>query len=301
MAEPRLISIQVRRSEKGLTLLVFIAAHLHLSKKKAKALLDRRHVFVNRQRVWIAHHCLAEGDLVEVLQPPERPASTGEPVILLEDRLFLVVDKPPGITATGPGSIELRLAQALDSPSLRAAHRLDRDTSGCLLLGKSAATLEYFERLFRERRVKKTYHAIVAGRVTKDSFTIRSPIDGEQAVTHVRTLDTSSEASHLLVFIETGRTHQIRRHLAARRHPVLGDRQYATSIPATERTVRIPRQMLHSYRLSFPHPATGELVVVTSPLPSDFRACLRRFSLDRAEGPKADSTRILRLKIGWYM
>ncbi|MGQ9663277.1 MAG: RluA family pseudouridine synthase [Kiritimatiellia bacterium] len=279
MGGPEIVSLLVRRGEKNVPLLAFLATQLRLSKKKAKTLLDRRHVFVNKQRIWIAHHPVREGDLVEILRPSDRPVTTGQPQILFEDRLLVVVDKPPDITTTGPGSFEARLCRVLNLPALRAVHRLDRNTSGCLLFAKSAEILEYFKREFQEHRVRKVYHTIVAGCVARESFTIRRPIEGQPAITHVRTLDRCPEASHLLMVIETGRTHQIRRHLAAYRHPVLGDRHYATSVPATERTIRIPRQMLHCHRLTFSHPATGERVSVQAPLPPDFRACLKLFRL----------------------
>ncbi|MCX7591689.1 MAG: RluA family pseudouridine synthase [Kiritimatiellae bacterium] len=269
----------VSAGEGGMTLLAFLVARLQISGRKAKRLLDGRHVFVNRRRTWIAHHSLRSGDVVELAMAPALHPDRNAPTVLVDDPSFLIVDKPPGLVCTGPGSLEAILRSRLAIPDLAAVHRLDRDTSGCLILAKSMSAAEYFSKVFRERRVRKLYHAIVVGRLHEDSFSITSPIDGEPAVTHVRTLDTNREASHVLVRIETGRTHQIRRHLAARRHPVLGDRQYLADVAVTDRMVQVPRQMLHSYRLTFLHPGTGKPFSVTAPLPADFRACLRLFRL----------------------
>jgi 23S rRNA pseudouridine1911/1915/1917 synthase len=133
--------------------------------------------------------------------------------------------------------------------------------------------------LFRDRRVAKTYHAIVVGRVTQRSHTLRRPIEGCDAVTHWRVLDSNAVASHLLVRIETGRTHQIRRHMEEIGHPVLGDRNYGTAEPLPAVLRAVPRQMLHAAGLRFARPVTGQRVRVDAPLPEDFTAWLKRLGL----------------------
>ena len=129
------------------------------------------------------------------------------------------------------------------------------------------------------RKVTKSYHAIAAGRIDRKTRRLDAPIDGHRAVTHVHCLDSNRGASHLLVRIETGRTHQIRKHLASTGHPVLGDRHYLPKTPQTPKSVRIGRQMLHASQLAFENPVTGRKVVVKAPLPHDFRACLKKYGL----------------------
>jgi 23S rRNA pseudouridine1911/1915/1917 synthase len=269
----------VGRSEAPVLLVRFLAARLGLSGKKAKALLDGRHVFVNRRRVWMAHHELQTGDRVEVPRAAPRKPVDLRTRTLFEDDHYVVINKPAGTLANGEGSIEELLRTRLRCPALAAAHRLDRDTSGCLLLAKTPGSLEGAVRLFRERRVRKRYHAIVHGALEGKEQTIKTPLNGQEAVTRIRLLDARKAASHLQVAIDTGRTHQIRKHLASIRHPVIGDRYYGIRLPATRQSITVGRQMLHASSLDFEHPVTGRRVRAKAPLPRDFRQCLRSFRL----------------------
>ncbi|TAN35744.1 MAG: RluA family pseudouridine synthase [Verrucomicrobia bacterium] len=265
--------------EAGITLQEFLAAHLRLSKGKAKELLDQRIVFVNGRRIWMARHELRSGDEVAV-QKIMPPAPTKfEPRILFEDASLIVVDKPAGMLTNGKDSLEERLRTRQRLPALEAVHRLDRETSGCLLLAKNPSAREALVALFGQREVTKVYHAIAAGRVREDIREIRAPVDGEPALTRLELLDASPQASHLKLNIETGRTHQIRKHLLAIRHPVLGDKQYGGRFQPAGMQAEIPRQMLHSAVLAFTHPLTGATVRCIAHLPQDFRACLHRFRL----------------------
>ena len=269
----------VTPGEAGTTLQEFLAEHLRLSKGKAKELLDRRVVFVNGRRIWMAKHELRARDEIEV-QQPVAPAVLKQPVkILFQDDVLLVADKPAGLLANGAGSVEERLREQLKLPELEAVHRLDRDTSGCLLFAKQRALREALVTLFGQREVTKVYHAIAAGRVPDDIRDIRTPVDGEPALTRVERLDANPQASHLKLNIETGRTHQIRRHLLAIHHPVVGDKQYGGRFQPAGQLAEIPRQMLHSAVLVFPHPQTGVTIRCNAPLPPDFRACLHRLHL----------------------
>jgi 23S rRNA pseudouridine1911/1915/1917 synthase len=265
--------------ETGITLQQFLAAHLRLSKGKAKDLLDRRVVFVNGRRVWMARHALRAGDKVEIQPLLESASAKFAPRILFEDAALIVADKPAGLLTNGKDSLEecLRTRQRL--PALAAVHRLDNETSGCLLLAKNQSAREALVALFGQREVTKVYHAIAAGRVRADIHEIRAPVDGEPALTRLELLDACPQASHLKLNIETGRTHQIRKHLLAIRHPVLGDKQYGGRFQPAGMQAEIPRQMLHSAVLAFTHPLTGVAVRCVAHLPQDFRACLRRFHL----------------------
>jgi len=255
----------------------FLAERLGISGRKAKQILDDRRVFVNRRRVWMAHHTLQRGDVVEV-------AGTGRethaaPSVLFQDAHYLVVTKPTGTLSNGPGSLEEELRRSLEVPALRAVHRLDRDTSGCLWYAKSEKARLAAIELFRNNDVRKSYQAIVTGKIPARTRTLASSLDGQQALTDFRVLDVGSEATHIRVRLQTGRTHQIRRHLSSAGHPVLGDRRYWGSTTHTAATMRVPRQMLHASRLSFKHPLTGKPISVSSPLPPDFKTCLNRFGL----------------------
>jgi 23S rRNA pseudouridine1911/1915/1917 synthase len=268
----------VGRPDAGRGLLDFVAAQAGLSNRAAKRLLDERRVVVNGRRVWMAHHRLAAGDRVDVPVRAKAPPPARVPV-LARDGGYLVADKPAGILSNGPRSAEALLRESSGWPSLRAVHRLDRDTSGCLLAARDGSSFDDAVAVFRGHRVGKLYHVLVAGAVRDPERVIRIPIEGQEATSRVRRLDWNENASHLAVRLETGRTHQIRRHLAAIGHPVLGDRQYAAGRWTDAKYLRVPRQMLHAARLVFPVPRTDRVLAAESPLPEDFRRCLAVFRL----------------------
>ncbi|MCX6996269.1 MAG: RNA pseudouridine synthase [Kiritimatiellaeota bacterium] len=164
-------------------------------------------------------------------------------------------------------------------PALAAVHRLDRDTSGCLLFAKNARALAAAIALFGGRAVTKVYHALAAGRLPDGLREIKVPVDGQPALTRVERLDVNPRASHLKLNIETGRTHQIRKHLLAVHHPVLGDKAYGGRFQPPGLQQEIPRQMLHASVLAFTQPLTGAPVRCKAALPEDFRACLRALRL----------------------
>lgn len=269
----------VHADSEGMTLGAFLEEKLQLSGRKAKALLDERCVFVNGRRVWMARHPLRAGDSIEVARRPNPAAPAAAPRVLLERPDLLVLDKPPGLLANGERSAEAWARLHFRDASIAAVHRLDRDTSGCLLLARGREHEEILTRLFLERLVEKSYEAIAHGQLATKSVTIRAPIDHRPAVTHLTVLDEGALASHLRIAIETGRTHQIRKHLAGIRHAVVGDPVYG---PKREPNVTLrsaPRQMLHATELRFRDPQTQELLSARAPLPDDFRAMLRRLGL----------------------
>ena len=273
----------VSKVEAGQSLQVFLSAKLSVSKRAAKNLMDDRAVWVNRKCVWMAHHALHQGDTVEV--PASQKSKDEAPSkirLLIEDEHYAVVDKPSGMLAVGEGSAEEVLRVQTGLPALKAVHRLDRDTTGCLLLAKSAAAFDAAVSLFKTRRVTKIYHAIVFGVFERPASTIDQELDGERAVSHIQREAVSKDASFLKVRIETGRTHQIRRHLAGIRHPVLGDREHGVKFARDPRLLTIPRLMLHASGLELPHPmATGKSLKAHSPLPADFRRCLKLFDMGK--------------------
>lgn len=270
---------QVKNEQAGTTLQDFLAASLKLSRNRAKALIDARKVFVNGHRVWMARHTLRRGDGVEVAVEAAAAAPATAPAFLYQDDDYGVVNKPAGRLSNGPESVEADLQAATGIATLRAVHRLDRDTSGCLLMAKHREAFDRAVELFRGRQILKIYHAIVAGRIQEHQRTIEEPVEGEQAVTHLQVLDSGREASHLKLKIETGRTHQIRRHLTTIGHPVLGDPAYGTGHVLPDLFRKVPRQLLHAACLQFVSPVSGKKVRVEAPLPADFRTWLRRLGL----------------------
>lgn len=269
---------QVDSFEQGQSLLGFLASRLGCSRKKAKALLDARVVLVNSRRVWMARHALKHRDMVEVHQGPA-PTVITSASLLYEDDDYIVLDKPSGILANGPESAEAALRNLTKIERLTAVHRLDRDTSGCLLLAKTTSAREAAEELFRARSIQKLYHAIVLGRVKADLKRVSRPLEDKTASTAIEVLDANQHASHLKLRLDTGRTHQIRKHLAGLRHPVLGDKVYATGKLAPPVWNSVSRQQLHAASLAFRHPHSGENVRVKAPLPGDFKACLKAMQL----------------------
>ncbi len=287
----------VNKADSGKPLQDFLSARLGLSRRAAKAIVDGRNVWVNRRCVWIAHHPLKTGDSVElpravavaarrqvgsacnVIVPQERQHVR----VLLETEHYIVADKPAGLlTCDDPKSVESILREQLKEPTLEAVHRLDRDTTGCLLFSKNyAAKLAAIE-IFKTRKVTKIYHAIVAGAFTHVREVIDKELDGKPAVSHVTREAVSPDASMLRVRIETGRTNQIRRHLSGIGAPIIGDKTFGLKSARDVRLVTVPRQMLHASTLTLPNPVIPhEEIKAHSPLPADFRAALKIFGMGK--------------------
>ena len=267
----------------GIELQEYLSDTLSLSRRAAKALLDDRLVFVNGRRIWMARHLLQTRDTIELLPsalPKDTPSAPPPIRILLDDPLFLVADKPPALLTNGPKSLETRLREQLSLPSLRAVHRLDKDTTGCVLFAKTEETRRALIAQFENGDVHKLYHALVSGIPSETDYDIRERIDGKSAVSHVRVVSARPrppKCAHVTVGIETGRTHQIRIHLHGTGTPILGDRQYFTT--RTTDFQEVPRQLLHASDLRFLHPTTRAPLTALSPLPPDFRTWLKRLGL----------------------
>lgn len=255
-------------------LLNFIAQKLQLSKKKAKQLLDHRRVFVNNKRVWIASYQLKERDSIEIHTEEVRLSSFQKNAILFQDKHYLIVAKPAHIITNGQESLEDELRVYFQDNHIQAAHRLDKDTSGAIIFAMNRDAFEQMKTMFKKNLIKKVYRVIVRGGISKKTFTLDTPIHGQKAVTHVKLLKIGKGASYLEVSTETGRTHQIRIHLASSGHSVIGEMEYDRKPIEHPLMRQITRQMLHAYQLSFEHPYTRKMVFVTAPLPADFNQCL---------------------------
>ena len=243
------------------------------------------------------------GEELAVTLPSSRPADPPRPVdglaILSEDDDIIVVDKPRGVAAhpspgwTGPTVIGGLLAAGHTVATSGAAerqgivHRLDANTTGVMVVAKSESAYRALKQAFRERTVHKRYHALVQGHPDPLRGTVDAPIgrhpagdgrfavvsDGRPSVTHYGTLEAFRAASLVSVDLETGRTHQIRVHMAAIRHPCAGDMLYGAD-PTLAARLGLTRQWLHAVSLSFVHPGTGRLVEFTSPYAADLAAAL---------------------------
>lgn len=275
---PNLKSYVVTRNEVG-QLLGFLSSKLNVSKKKAKQMLDARSVYVNGKRIWMAQSEVFPGDQVEVHGLMETEELT-KGHILYQDASIVIINKPPGLASNGErGSAEDKLKEFLDTKNVFATHRIDKDTSGCLMFALTNEAKEACEELFKQRKIDKFYHAVALGRVPEHFDAIRTPIDGRPACTKLRVLKISGNVTHLKLKLETGRTHQIRKHLASIRHPVLGDKDYYRLPLPPELVCLAPRQLLHSKSIRFMHPFTGKQVSVEAPFPQDMRRALNALKI----------------------
>lgn len=272
-------TFQVKPHEQGNTLIEVISDHLRCSKKQAKAMLDGKQVMVNDQRIWMAKHKVSTRDKIEVIRSEAQSIKKID--IIKRSGDYLIVNKPAGlVTNSSAKSLEVRLQRELRNPQLCAVHRLDRETSGCVIFAQNAEAKAAMIPIFKDQEVVKIYRAIVNGRVSDQLQTITRDIDGESATTLINVLDRSRHASYLELRIKTGRTHQIRKHLAAVRHPVLGDKGYAGSKSLADVLHNLPRQMLHAYRLVLPLPGQPDQPLrATAPVPADFKETLKALKL----------------------
>ena len=271
--------ITVTIKDDGRTLQDALALWMKVSRRVAKQHIDARVVWVNDRCVWMARHTVKAGDRVRVagaVASPTAKASVPRKVkILFEDDDFMVVDKPAGmLTNASDSSAEAVVREQKGLPDIQAVHRLDRDTSGCLLMAKSKRAFEAAVNIFKEHRIKKTYRAIVYGRWEADASTIDLPVDGKRALTQVSCVRATDVASYLVLHIETGRTHQIRQHLAMARHPVVGDREYGPKQVRDATLQGVTRAMLHAAELVMDHPTCEGELRVFSPIPTDFHKWL---------------------------
>ncbi|MDR7423082.1 MAG: RluA family pseudouridine synthase [Armatimonadota bacterium] len=314
---PRVFAIEA--SAAGRRLDRFLAERLpELSRARLQALIASGHAVVELPdgrrltRVRAAHR-LRAGERVRIEVPPSQPAAlVPEPIplaIVYEDAELLVIDKPAGLTVH-PGAghhtgtlVHAVLAHCPDLPGVGGeqrpgiVHRLDKDTSGLLVVAKTEAALRALQAQIRAREMRREYLALVWGRLDGEG-TIDAPIGrdprhrtrmavnprGRRAVTGYRAVEHFARVTLLALRLASGRTHQIRVHCAAIGHPVVGDPTYGRR----PNPWGLQRQALHAARLAFRHPTGGALLAFTSPLPEDIAGALGRL---RAGEPGAGRRR----------
>jgi 23S rRNA pseudouridine1911/1915/1917 synthase len=279
-----------------------LARMFGLSRSRAAELIGDGLVLLDGRLAAKSDRVLA-GEPLQVTLPPPREPEPPRPVeglvVLYEDDDIIVVDKPRGVAAhptpgwTGPtvigGLISAGHTVATSGAAERQGivHRLDANTTGVMVVAKSERAYSALKRAFRERSVDKRYHALVQGHPDPLRGTVDAPIgrhpagdgrfavvsDGRPSVTHYDTLEAFRAASLVAVELETGRTHQIRVHMAGIRHPCAGDLLYGAD-PVLAARLGLTRQALHAVSLRFAHPADGRLVSFTSPYPPDLAHAL---------------------------
>jgi 23S rRNA pseudouridine1911/1915/1917 synthase len=289
--------------------LFLTSVQAEISRSQVQRLIEQDHVSVNGQPV-SAKYKVKPGDVVQLRVPDPTPLDlSAEPIplnIVFEDECLVVVDKPAGMVVhPAPGHATGTLVHALlhhcqdlsgiggvERPGI--VHRLDKDTSGLVLVAKSEKAHRSLASQFKEREIKKVYLALVRGKVARDKGVIDLPLGrhkvhrkkmavrqdgGRPAVTAFEVIDRYEHFSYLRLFPKTGRTHQIRVHVAQMGHPILSDTTYGGKLDA--RHMKMPRQALHAHQLEIHHPISGEIKTFISPLPDDLDNYLKSHPLLR--------------------
>lgn len=268
-------------ADKNTQLKNFLAERLNISKNKAKELLDKKVVFVNNKRVWIANHELKNGDVVEIIKYENEDINIkfSKDKIIYVDDYIIAVNKPPFyISESKKNSIEDLLRKEFGS-SIKAIHRLDFETSGVVLFAKNFKVFERFKKLWEDKKVKKLYVAIAHNKASFKKKVISFNIDNKPAKSTVYTLKTSQNFSLFKIDIKTGRKHQIRIHLSKIGHPVVGDKTYGYKKFEDPVIKNVSRQMLHALSLEFFHPFLHKKLTLKAPLFEDFEILEKKLNL----------------------
>jgi 23S rRNA pseudouridine1911/1915/1917 synthase len=269
----------VAKDEEGLRLDQVVPRRVPgLSRRKARAVIDEGGVFVDRTRVKVAGRPVRAGQVIEVNVggAVDRIAPPPAPTIVFSDAHVIVADKPAGlVTAPTPESDRGDLLDQLATQfgEVYLVHRLDLPTSGLLVFARTREANKKLGDAFKVHDVDREYRAVAIGEVVDQVFD--RPVDGKHAITHVRVIERLAGATLIAARLETGRTHQIRLHLAGNGTPIAGDPQHGGE---TSRTFvpRAPRLALHAAVLGFAHPATGERMRFESPMPPELAAWIAR-------------------------
>jgi len=279
-------------------------------KSRIYRILRKGEVRVNKGRIKPIYR-LKAGDKVRIppirmddkpklVKPPPELIDRLEAAIIFEDKGLIILNKPAGLAVHGGsglsfGVIELLRAARPTAPYLELVHRLDRDTSGCLMIAKKRSFLRYLhEQLRTDRKIKKHYRALVCGhwdlgkhhensallKVTHSSGerVVRVDEKGKDSHTLLKPISCFKQASYMEIELFTGRTHQIRVHSAHAGHPIAGDEKYGNSECNRElKKMGLKRLFLHAYRLEFEHPASGQDMDIVAPLSQELSDVLAKF------------------------
>ncbi len=300
LLEPETYFFEVPPGDEGNRLDLYLSRQVpFLSRNQIQRLIEKGKVLVNSKKSRSSYR-VRGGDFIEMeVPPPEEIILKPQHLpldIVYEDKDLLVINKPQGLVVhPAPGHYEGTLVNALlyHCPDLTGiggylrpgiVHRLDKDTSGLLVVSKNELAHKSLTEQLKNRTLKRKYLALVHGEVMEDKGVIDAPLgrdprnrkkfavvpDGKPARSYYRVLEKFPGFTLLEVELETGRTHQIRVHLAYAGYPVAGDPLYGSK----RNPLGLPGQALHAYQISFSHPRTGELMTFEAPLPSTFKKAL---------------------------
>lgn len=277
-------TFNIDENAQGQSLRLFIKSkYSQYSSRAIEALLAQNGCRLNHKIERFGSKKLQRGDVVEIFPKNLKAEVKAELKILFEDDHFLAIDKPSGVPSMQK-EIEKRLGK-----KVFLVHRLDKQTSGALLLAKTKEAKDRFEKLFFDREIKKEYVAVVHGKIKKSQGTVEAPLRlkkryeggvlyktapyGKEAITHWTKLMSSKDQSYLSLEPITGRTHQIRVHLQSIGHPILGDAQYGSE---NIFKYHAPRLMLHAKKISFKHPFLNKKIEIIAPVPIIIRQTLTK-------------------------
>lgn len=280
----------IKKTDTYINVKEVIKAYFHISDRLLLKLKKRQNIFLNSQPIYVSKE-VTVGDTITIIIDFEEDNSNIVPTklnlnIIYEDEYYLVINKDPGIPVHPSmlhyeNSLSNGVRYYFDSIGLkkkiRPVNRLDKDTSGIVIFAKNEYIQECLVSQMKSKDFQKRYIAISKGIFEKKSGTINLPIarkensiiercisqEGDIAITHYTVIKELDNISIVECLLETGRTHQIRVHLSALNHPILGDTLYG------EKNTTINRQMLHAYKVNFIHPITHEKVLYTAPIPND--------------------------------
>lgn len=288
----------IAEEHQGLTVEVYLKQVMNYSGRKIQKLTRQKGIVLNKKTVFLQKK-VKTGDILRVLTLDDLSYGVepepGPVEILYEDGYLIILNKPSGLLVhptgqTSRGTLSNYLAHYYQQQgaicTVRPLHRLDRETSGCVVFAKDSNTQALLDNFLKEGSLKRTYQAVVNGIVDPPAETINAPIGphptkqnrrsvtpkGDPAITHYKTLQNFSGASLLELTLATGRTHQIRVHLSYLEHPIIGDRMYGKS------SALISGQALHAFSLHFPHPVEQREIEVKAPFPADFLRVLEHYS-----------------------
>lgn len=307
-AFPQVAHVEITEDNSDQRLDNFLITRLKgVPKSHIYRIVRKGEVRVNKGRVDVKYR-LITGDIVRI--PPVRVAERSEESyvphglqeslqrgILFEDEGFLIVNKPAGFAVHGGSGVSSGIIEGLriirpEAHFLELVHRLDKDTSGCLLIAKKRSTLRKLHELFRDDQIHKTYQALLSGQWSRKKQVVTAPLlkniskggermvvvsqSGKEAETLFRRLRLFRDATLVEAEPKTGRTHQIRVHAASLGHPIVGDERYGLDeINKDFKKKGYKRMFLHAERLKFQHPVTGVLMSISAPLPLQLENLLK--------------------------
>lgn len=300
------ITLEVTAELAGQRLDKALSVLAELSRARLQDLMSKGHVSIGGKAATDASRKVKAGEVYQLHLPPPEPAEPEaqkiDLKIVYEDKDVLVIDKPAGLVVhPAPGNRDKTLVNALLAHCGKSlsgiggiarpgiVHRLDKDTSGLIVVAKNDLAHQKLSAQFADRSLSRTYQAVVFGVPDMRAGIVDAPIGrhprdrkkmavigkGKSARTHYKVLDVFSGAALVECKLETGRTHQIRVHMAHIKHPVIGDPVYGLRSSQKDK-IDFPRQALHAMALTFIHPRTNKIRVFEAPLPKDMKALLKK-------------------------